>query len=90
MGRPGGAAVASTTERLAQISAETAGITVKGQGKVGAAVQTATAAGLIAAPVAGAAAGGKYLAEHSAMKSVDKAEAERRRKRREQGLPEQP
>jgi len=40
--------------------------------------------------VACAVAAGKFLAGHSAMKSVEQAEAERRRKRREQGLPEQP
>jgi len=41
-------------------------------------------------PVACAVAAGKFLAGHSTMKSVERAEAERRRKRREQGLPEQP
>ncbi len=79
MGRPGTAAV-TTTERLAKISAETAGITVKGQGKLAAAVQTATAAGLVAAPVAGAVAGAKY----SAYSEVEKAQEERK-KLKEQG-----
>ena len=66
MGRPGTAAVAaagaSTTERLAKFAAETAAIPAREQGKVGAAVQTATAAGLVAAPVVGAVAAGKFLA----------------------------
>jgi hypothetical protein len=95
MGRPGsaavaGAATATTTERLAKFAAETAAIPAVEQGKVGAAVQLAAGAGLVAAPMAGAVAAGKFLTEHSAMKSVEAAERERRKKRREQGLPEQP
>ena len=48
--------------------------------------KTAVAAGLIAAPVAGAVKGAEYLATHSTMKSVEAA-VEDRKKRKEQGQP---
>jgi ribulose kinase len=54
--------------------------------KVAVASQTAVAAGLAAAPVAGAVAAGKYLTGPSAMEKIEKAQEERK-KRKEQGQP---
>jgi hypothetical protein len=47
-------------------------------GKVATAARTTVAAGLVAAPVAGAVKGAEFLATHSAMKEVEKREAERK------------
>jgi len=52
--------------------------------KVAEAGKTAVAGVLVAAPVVGAVKGAEFLATHSAMKEVEKAREERR-KRREQG-----
>jgi len=54
--------------------------------KIAAVGQTAVAAAKIAAPAYGAVKGAEYLATHSAMKSIEAAQEERK-KRREQGQP---
>ncbi len=85
MGRPGTAAVASaasagksTTERLAKISEETAGITHKEPGKLAVAGKTALAVAPTAALGYGAVKDAEFLATHSAMKEVEQAEEQRK------------
>jgi hypothetical protein len=90
MGRPGGAAVATTAERLAEVSARSAGTVVKEPGALATAARTAIAVAPAAGVATAAAYGVKKLAEGSAMSKIERAQAERKKKRREQGLPEEP
>lgn len=85
MGRPGDTPI-TTAERLAKVAQDTAGITHKERGKVAVAARTALAVAPTVGAAAGAVAVGKKLAEGSAMKSVEQAQAERR-KRKEQSQP---
>ena len=84
---PNGAGKSTTISMLCTLLRPSAGrASVAGYDVVEHKAEVRRRIGLVACAVAA----GKFLAGHSTMKSVERAEAERRRKRREQGLPEQP